>query len=273
VRRSLVGAAVALAMVLSPTTPATADTGTTAAGGGATDPSIGTGSSDVSLSLGGGSGSVSCQYSSATPTNGVGSAEVFDPVPGQTYFLVCIDGNGNVVFADFVVYNPVAPIDPATLARQAWRQLPLVFPDARTSPDRSRSQYVGLPTWLWVDQSDWQPRSATASVPGLSATVTATPTRIEWELGDGRGVEVCDAGTPYDATKPAASQSTNCSHTFMDASSVSPDRVFHAMATMWWTVQWQATDGSSGTLPDAFRSTTFDVRVDEIQALRTGGTT
>ena len=214
-----------------------------------------------------------CQYSSASPTNGLGSSEVFEPVAGQQYYLVCWDANGNVVFSDFVVYNPAAPIDPATLARQAWRQLPLVFPDARTSPDRSRSQYAGLPTWLWVDQADWQPRSATAAVPGLSATVTATPTRIEWVLGDGRGVEVCDAGTPYDTTRPAASQSTDCSHTFVDASSVSPDGVFHATATMWWSVQWQATDGSSGTLPAAFRSTTFDLRVDEIQALRTGDAT
>jgi hypothetical protein len=40
---------------------------------------------------------------------------------------------------------------------------------------------------------------------------------------------------------------------------------------MWWSIAWTATDGSSGVLPDAFRSTQFILEVDEIQALRTGG--
>lgn len=272
-RLALLRLIVVAAFLALTTAPSWAENGTSAVGGGSQDPSIGTSTSGDTVGVSTGSGSIHCQYSSASPALGTGSSEVFDPVPGQQYYLVCWDANGNVVFADFVIYNPAAPIDPATLARQAWKQLPLVFADPHTSPERDRSQYVNLPTWLWIDAADWQPKSATAEVPGLSATVTATPERIEWDLGDGRGVEVCDAGTPYDTTRPAADQSTDCSHTFRDASSIAPDGVFHAMATMWWSVQWQATDGSSGTLPDAFRSTTFDLRVDEIQALRTGGTT
>ena len=249
---------------------AAADSGATGSGGGSSAPSVGV-STPGTPGAGGGGGTVSCQYSDANPTVGTGSSEVFSPVPGKEYFLVCSDANGVVVFAAFVVYNPAAPIDPATLARQAWKQLPLVFPTTYTSPDRGSPQYTGLSTWMWISTADWQPRSATASVPGLSATVTATPSRVEWDMGDGRPLERCGQGTAYDTARPARDQSTDCSHTYTDASATRADGVFHAVATMWWTVSWQATDGSQGTLPDVFRTTTFDLRVDEIEALRQGG--
>jgi hypothetical protein len=198
---------------------------------------------------------------------------VTNPIPGQQYQIVCFDASGKAVYSAFITYQPATPvIAPSTLARQAWKQLPLVFPPVATSPAMDRPQYVSLPTWLWVDPAAWVPQSATAEVPGLSATVTATPMRVEWNLGDGSTV-TCSAGTPYDAARPAADQSTDCSHAFRDASSTQPDGRFHAMATMWWSVRWAATDGSTGVLADAFRSTQFSLEVDEIQALRQGGGT
>jgi len=261
----------ALATVLS-VGVAFADAGTSASGGGSSAPSVGVSTpGSPAEGNGGGGGIVSCQYSDANPSTG-GSPEVFNPVSGQQYFLVCLDANGQVVFAQIVTFNPAAPaIDSGTLARQAWKQLPLVFPTPHTSPDRGSPQYAGLPSWLWISSADWQPRSATASVPGLSATVTATPSRVDWDMGDGRPSEQCGQGTAYDPARPARDQSTDCSHTYADASSTRADGVFHAVATMWWTVSWQATDGSQGTLPDVFRTTTFDLRVDEIEALRQGG--
>jgi hypothetical protein len=215
---------------------------------------------------------VKCIYYDAGQSSG-GIAEVTQPVPGQTYQIVCFDAAGIVVYSAFITYNPVVPVvAPDTLARQAWKQLPLVFPRVATSPAMGQPQYVRLPTWMWVDPASWVPQSATAEVPGLSATVTATPQRVVWKLGDGSTV-TCGAGTPYNASRPASSQSTDCSHTFSDASSTTADGRFHATATMWWSVSWTATDGSTGTLPDAFRSTQFDLQVNEIQALRQEGGT
>jgi hypothetical protein len=194
---------------------------------------------------------------------------VFDPLPGETYQLACFDATGTVVYSVFVVYQPgVRVVDSGTLARQASKTLPLDYPAVRTSPDTAVPQYVGVASWLWIDPAQWKPMSATASIPGLSATVTATPLRSEWDVGDGSEPVVCGAGTPYDQSRPAAEQRTDCSHVFERASSTAADGVFHASVTVWWSVTWQATDGAAGALPDAFRTSTFDLLVGEIEALR-----
>jgi hypothetical protein len=212
---------------------------------------------------------VRCVYYPGTNTSGGNVGEVTDPVAGETYQLVCFDAANNVVYSAAVVYQPAVPaVSPGTLARQAWKTLPLVYPGAHTSPEATAPQYVGVSTWLWVDPAQWQPMTATAAIPGLSATVTATPSRSEWDLGDGTDAVECAAGTPYDQGRPAAEQSTDCSHTFERASSTTSDGVFHASVTVWWSVTWQATDGETGTLPDAFRTSTIDLRVGEIEALR-----
>jgi hypothetical protein len=190
------------------------------------------------------------------------------PVAGEQYYLVCFDSSGKLVFSGLVIYQPGSARDPANLAQEAWKQLPLPLPAASTSPAASATQYVGLATWMWIAPPQWSPLSATAELPGLAATVTATPMRSEWTLGDGSDLIVCGAGTPYDQSRPAADQSTDCSHVFARASSTAPDGVFHGSVTVWWSVSWTATDGSSGVLPDAFRTSTFDLRVGEIQALR-----
>jgi hypothetical protein len=195
------------------------------------------------------------------------------PQVGTVYDLECRDGSGAIVYQQLVLYNPTAPppVDGATLARQARKTLLLFFPSVQTSPPYDRDQLVQVPTWLWVTTDSWQPRSASAAVPGLSARVTATPERIEWSMGDG-GTEVCDGpGKAYDTTKPDGSQATDCSHTFTRASTNQPYGTFQATATMWWRVTWTASDGSSGSLPDVYRFTDFTLRVVQAQALRQGG--
>jgi hypothetical protein len=254
--------------------PVEADAGTRGGGGGSSDPTIGVylPGAPGGGTGGGGGGIVKCIYFDAGQTSG-GTSQATDPVPGQRYQIVCFDASGATVYSAFIIYELATPvIAPATLARQAWKQLPLVFPPPATSPAIDQPQYVNLATWLWVEPGAWVSRSATAEVPGLSATVTATPMRVEWDLGDGSTV-TCGAGTPYDTARPAAEQSTDCSHQFRDASSTQPDGRFHAVATMWWSVWWTATDGSMGVLPAAFRSTRFTLEVDEIQALRQEGGT
>jgi hypothetical protein len=197
-------------------------------------------------------------------------APATDPVVGLQYDLECVDGSGTVVYQQLVVYDPATPVpvDAATLARQARKTLPLTFPGVQTSPPYDRDQLVNLPTWLWVAAGSWQPSTATASVPGLSATVTAQPDRVEWSMGDG-AVEVCDGpGVAYDTSLPDESQATDCSYTFTRSSVNELGGLYRARATMWWRVSWTASDGSGGSLPDVYRFTDFTLRVGELQALR-----
>jgi hypothetical protein len=109
-------------------------------------------------------------------TLGVGGAAT-DPVEGHPYFIVCRNIDGAVVYQQLITYQPgTNVVDAATLARQAYRELPLLYPQPHTAPPTNVSQLVGVRTWFWVEPGQWQPRAASAAVPGLSATVTATPT-------------------------------------------------------------------------------------------------
>ena len=46
------------------------------------------------------------------------------------------------------------------------------------------------------------------------------------------------------------------------------DGVYHAAVTVTWAVEWTATGGwGGGSLPDATRTTTFDLTVTELQAV------
>ena len=266
-RRIAVAVVVLSSVVLSTASPAWGDA--QGGGGGATDPWVSVGQpGGTAPGSSTGSGGVHCQYSDANPSTG-GNPDVINPIAGKQCLLVCWDSSGQVVFSDFVIYDPAAPpFDPATLARQAYKQLPLVYPDAQTSPSMSMDQVSGVATWLWVPDSEWQPRSATASVLGLSATVTATPQQAVWTMGDGAQV-VCDGpGTPYDTSRPDDEQSTDCSHTYWQSSLNQPGERYPASVVIVWSVQWTATDGSGGTLPAAWRGTRFSLRVTEAQALR-----
>ncbi len=220
----------------------------------------------------GGTGVVTCFLYEPV---GDGSAlmRVTEPVVGGIYLLWCRDGAGETVVFSIITYDPaVFFIDAAELAAEAYRELPLVYPDPQTSPDIWMDQLVAVPTWLWVSPSEWQTRSATASAGGLSATVTATPDRMIWTMGDGSKVVCHGPGVAYDPSLPDGAQSTYCSHTYRRSSAGQPEERFPVSVVLVWTVRWSATDGSGGALPEAWRGTQFSLRVAEAQAVRvTGG--
>ena len=91
-------------------------------------------------------------------TLGVGGPAT-DPVEGRPYFIVCRNIDGAIVYQQLITYQPGAnTVDAATLARQAYRELPLLYPQPFTAPPANVSQLVGVRTWFWIDQTQWQPR-------------------------------------------------------------------------------------------------------------------
>jgi hypothetical protein len=155
-------------------------------------------------------------------------------------------------------------ITPGTLANQALKELPLLYPRPRMAPPTTVKQVVGIRTWMWVDPADWHSLSATAQVPGLAATVTATPTKTIWDMGDGSTVTCNGPGTVYDPTKPDAQQRSDCSHTYQH------DGTYNVRATIVWSVSWTATNGAGGNLGLVQRSTQFTITVEQRQAIITG---
>jgi hypothetical protein len=202
----------------------------------------------------------------ATCSNPSAAAISFDPM-GNVRFIVPVPGDPEPTPA---AAPPVGQqVTPAMLARQASRFLPLPAPIIHTNPPAGRDQLVNLPTWLWVDASSWGRRTATASVPGLSVTVIATPSTVTWRPGDGT-VRVCRGpGTAYDPAQTASTQRTACSYTYRLSSLGEPAGRYHMTATITWEVAWTAAGaiGASGTLPPMARSAATELRVIEAETL------
>ena len=153
-----------------------------------------------------------------------------------------------------------APAPSATeLAAAAQSELDLPLPDVSTSPPSGSQQLDGVPVWFWMDHTD--PVTATATIPGLSATLTATPTSSRFTISDGTTLRCADLGTPYDPARPSAAQHSDCTHTFDDRGT------FTVEATVDWELTWVATDGESGTLPPVAKTSTLDLHVQEGQAV------
>lgn len=183
--------------------------------------------------------------------------------PGAWYRRRCYDGDGSELFGDVVWLRD--RVDPAALAERALSYTPLRAPAIGLNP--ASDQVVNVATWLWVDPGAWSTQSATASVPGLSVTATATPQRVLWDLGNGERVVCAGPGTPYDRDKPESAQRTECSYTYRRSSPGQPDDRFVITATVEWHVTWAASSGEAGDLGTVRRSASTPVRVAEAQAL------
>jgi hypothetical protein len=189
-------------------------------------------------------------------------------VPGDQYSSSC-DDMAPTNPADIWTYDPAdqapAPPEPATMAVEASQDVPLLTPMPRTSPPTGE-QVVGLPTWLWIDAAGWDPATATAEVPGLAVTVTATPRHVEWDMGNGDSVTCTGPGTAWDPAGPD-DQATDCSYTYQFVSADRPGGAYTVTTTVVWAVTWEATNGEAGVLPDATRTASVDLVVGERQAV------
>lgn len=157
--------------------------------------------------------------------------------------------------------QPPPPPSANVVAALAQSGLTLALPEVSTAPPEGGIQLVGVDIWFWVTNS--APTTATATVPGLSATVIAAPTATHLAFADGTTVDCAGGGVPYDASRPGAGQSTDCRHAFNDRGTQKVD------VTVDWTLTWTATDGQAGVLPAVPRTTTLNLPIQEGQAVTT----
>jgi hypothetical protein len=184
---------------------------------------------------------------------------------GGAYYHFRCDG-WNVERVSWFFDRP--QVDPVALAREAANSLDLSTPLIRMNPSAERAQLVNLRTWLWVDPSAWLNHEATAAVPGVSATVTAVPVRVFWDMGDGGRVTCHGPGMPYRATQAVSTRGPSCGYTYRRSSAQEPGDRFLVVATVTWRVSWTASGvAGGGGLPALTRSTQMPVQVTEVQAL------
>jgi hypothetical protein len=187
---------------------------------------------------------------------------------GTFFDFACSDGDAGLIF---VPDGPPARtrVYLGALVQQAYRYLPLPAPQIGVNPPVGRNQLVNLPSWLWITPETWGARSATASVPGLSATATATPVSVTWTMGDGHQVVCHSPGTPYRAGDPPGAASPDCGYTYRSSSAGQPGERYEVSAATRWRITWTATGviNTSGTLPDLLRTSSIDLRVAEVQTI------
>jgi hypothetical protein len=215
---------------------------------------------------GGGGSELWCRYTvDLLGVHGLIAAR--EPKVGHTYRLLCYDPDGRRVVDEVIVYDPAAPTPELVDAvrQRAEAQLDPPTPGIATNPPQG-AQLVGVPTWLWLTDP-WEPVAATATAGTVSSTVTATPTRVEWDLGDGARITCDGPGTPYDLSRSPDEQHSSCTHTYTHRSTVDrPDGTYTVTATVHYSVSWTASTGESGELGAISRSASTPVLVREAQA-------
>ncbi|WP_327714027.1 ATP/GTP-binding protein [Streptomyces sp. NBC_00490] len=200
------------------------------------------------------------------------------PPPGSTYYqdgktvyeYVCdVDGDGLVEIGAGADQDAAPPVDPAVVAQQAVDKMKLAGPDV-ASPRAAGKYTVGVPVWMWVNQSatTYGPNSASATAGGVTVTATARVSKIVWQMGDGATVTCTGPGTAYQASDGMA-KSPTCGHVYSTTSAHEPGGKFALSATSTWTINWQITGGGGGTgqLIEK-RQSQIPVAIGELQVVR-----
>lgn len=164
--------------------------------------------------------------------------------------------------------NRAPGVSAVAVARTAEGELKLPVPAMASSPGAETPKVVNLPTWAWIGSASWRSVSATASVPGISVTATATPLYTGWSWGDGSFGVCRGPGTPYvrGVSDPAAA-SPDCGHTYRVTSKGAQGLRFRVAATIHWRITWRATTGQAGQFADMTSRAAQAWPVEEIDAL------
>lgn len=181
-----------------------------------------------------------------------------------------VPGSGTFVFGPVGGAGPVAPPPPSPgeLAQQAAQQTPLPAPAVELSPRPPIPLLVTMPTFLWIDPGQWVPVTASASAAGVTSTVTATPSRVVWDMGNGESVSCAGPGAAYSPALPDDQQPSDCKYSYPRSSAGARSQTFTLKATLEFDVTWVAVGApGGGSLGTARRSTTTPVQVAEIQVL------
>ncbi|MFF0516137.1 ATP/GTP-binding protein [Streptomyces sp. NPDC004250] len=200
------------------------------------------------------------------------------PPPGSEYYRdgkavyerVCVaDGQDGLIDIQFVGADPgqdPPAIAPAVVAQQVVDKMRLEGPDI-ASPRTAGRYTVGVPVWMWVNQSatTYGPNTASASAGGVTVTATAKVSKIVWQMGDGSTVTCAGPGTPYRGSS-AMVKSPTCGHRYSATSADAPGGRYSVTATSNWTIDWQG-GGQSGQLEE-IRQSDMQVAVGELQVVK-----
>jgi hypothetical protein len=189
--------------------------------------------------------------------------------PSEGNIFICFASGSQPGTYIFVAGGQAPLPDPRVLAQQALDQLVLAVPEINIAPDPPLATYVGLETWLWVPEDQWDELSLTVTAGATSVTVTATPVRIDWNLTEG-STSCASAGRPWVRGMSSDAQ-TDCSFTFSTLSDGQPKGKYAVSATIAYSATWTCTGAcltNNGDLGEVPSLTSNDaIEVDERQSV------
>jgi len=193
-----------------------------------------------------------------------------DPTGEYWWWGVFCYRDGVLVYSYEFAVEVTPPVPPEVIRDVAAARLEPPPPDPETSPPLARQAFVQVPTWLWVDEADWEPIEVSETRGLTTVTVRATPTQARWMMDDeGGGVTCLGPGVVW--VSGASEHDSDCSYTYLHSSYGQPGGRFEASVTVTWEFQWWINDVYQGTFGTVDVSTPFVVAVAEIQAVETGG--
>jgi hypothetical protein len=171
--------------------------------------------------------------------------------PGVYLHIYCGDE-----WQDFRFFPDQTPVDPRVLA-EAVRITPPT-PVIHTSPAPG-DHLVDVVAWFWVE--DWGDLGEGTSAGGVSVSVTATPTSVLIDPGDGSAPFTCTGQPP--AYAPGADPATGCTYTYQTAGE------YQATATVSYETGFSSNIGVGGALGAIDVTGAVDLAVREAQAVVT----
>ncbi|MFM8602155.1 MAG: hypothetical protein ACKODP_08785 [Actinomycetota bacterium] len=195
----------------------------------------------------------------------------------ETLFQRTCTGQGHEHWYQWIRDSTTARLRTRAEATATERLVRLLF---RTAPPQDRV-VVNVGTWFWVPRAVWKPVSATAYVATpagiVSVTVTATPSRLRFDPGNGDDAVWCSG--PGEAWTPRHGDTavSDCMYTYRRASTSllsrrfgSTDGRFRARTAVEWKVRVTSNFGLAFPLPSVRTGLATPVTVHELQALLRG---
>ncbi|MFC4469224.1 ATP/GTP-binding protein [Streptomyces xiangluensis] len=210
-----------------------------------------------------------CYFEQANPQPPAGDPawKGHDPDDGAVYDAYC-PNNPNMTTEWFAQppNGAVEAVDPQVLALQAVKNMTLLGPDIGIVPEPGGKGVVGMPVWMWANDTPnaWGPVTETASAGAVTVTATAQVSKVVWSMGDGAKVTCNGRGTAYEAAF-GKKDSPDCGHRYDLPSTTRSSGKYHVTATATWTIDWQG-GGQTGELTE-IRDNAVDITVAEVQVL------
>ncbi|MEU6769633.1 hypothetical protein ABZ916_44815 [Streptomyces sp. NPDC046853] len=164
-------------------------------------------------------------------------------------------------------------VTPEILAQLAYAEIRV--PDTEVTLAPAETTKVNLPTWAWLDETDFKPVSVTASVPVLNIEATATAEPVSLKIDPGtKDAETYPAsgacpikdgkiGEPY--AKGKSKEDPPCGVKYLRSSG---DGSYPLKATITWKISWTGTGvNEPQNLPDGEFGADQQVVVEEVQSI------